>query len=118
MDDSDIALAVIGAALERAGFEVRAVRSLGEFNVTVKTWSPTIVVTDVNMPGISGPDLCRWMKVRIDTSSIAVILLSDLPELSLARLAEESGADAFLSKAAGVEQMALKLSALCEEMVW
>ncbi len=61
MDDSEIARAVVGSALERGGFEVRAVATLGEFNTTLKSWLPNVVLTDVNMPGVSGPDICRWI---------------------------------------------------------
>jgi CheY-like chemotaxis protein len=118
MDDSEIVLAVTRTALENHGFDVRVANSLGEFNVILKTWLPTIVLTDVNMPGVTGPELCRWIKIRIETESVPVVLFSDLPENRLARLAEESGADAFCSKGAGVEQLSRKLSELCEEMVW
>src|SRR5579859_1581469 len=97
MDDSELTLEVTRAALEAEGFEVRAAQSLGTFNVILKTWSPTIVLTDVNMPGVSGPELCRWIKVRIETESVPVVLFSDMPEPRLAELAEEAGADAFLS---------------------
>jgi CheY-like chemotaxis protein len=118
MDDSEIALYATSVALEDQGFDVRVAQSLGAFNVILKTWSPNIVLTDVNMPGMNGAELCRWIKVRIDTQSVPVVLFSDLPEPELAELAEESGADAFVTKAAGLQSVSKKLSALFEEIVW
>jgi twitching motility two-component system response regulator PilH len=118
IDDSEIAVEVTRAVLERDGFDVRAATSLGEFNVILKTWSPTIVLTDVNMPGVTGPDLCRWIKVRMDTQSVPVVLFSELPDESLAELAKSAGADGFLSKSNGVDSLSHALTALCEEIVW
>jgi CheY-like chemotaxis protein len=118
MDDSDLALEVTRAALERDGFEVKTARSLAQFNMILQTWSPTIVLTDVNMPGVSGGDLCRWVKRRVDTQSVPVVFFSELPDAQLAELAKRSEADGFLSKSNGVGRLSQKLTALCEEIVW
>jgi CheY-like chemotaxis protein len=117
MDDSEIASEVTRAALEGTGFEVRAARTLGEFNVVLKTWSPNIVLADVNMPGVTGPELCRWIKQRIDTESVPVVLYSDMPDRSLAEVAAAAGADAWVSKAYGFDRISSKLTELCEQMV-
>jgi len=118
MDDSELALEVTRAALERDGFEVKSVRSLAQFNMILQTWAPTIVLTDVNMPGVSGADLCRWIKRRVDTQTVPVVLFSELPDAQLAEVAKRSGADGFLSKSNGVSLLSQKLVALCEELVW
>jgi CheY-like chemotaxis protein len=118
MDDSEIARSVVGSVLERGGFDVRAVSTLGEFNSLLKSWLPNVVLTDVNMPGVSGPDICRWIKGRLDTNSVPVVLMSELPEPILARLAETSGADAFLSKSEHLDTLPERISSLCEEIVW
>jgi chemotaxis family two-component system response regulator PixH len=118
IDDSEIASEVACAVLEDAGFEVRAASSLGEFSNVLKTWSPNIVLADVNMPGVSGPDLCKWIKVRVDTQTVPVVLYSDMPEAPLADIARESGADAYVSKESGLARVSQKLSELCEEIVW
>lgn len=78
MDDSEISCAVIATALRSAGFDVRAVNALGEFNVTLKSWQPHLVLTDVNMPGVSGPELCQWIKARMDTQGVPVVLISEM----------------------------------------
>jgi CheY-like chemotaxis protein len=118
IDDSEIASEVARVVLEDTGFEVRAARTLGEFNVVLKTWSPNIVLADVNMPGITGPELCQWIKQRIDTESVPVVLYSDMPETTLRQLADASGADGYVSKAHGIERVSGKLSELCEQIVW
>jgi CheY-like chemotaxis protein len=118
MDDSELAIEVTRAALERDGFDVKSARSLAQFNMILETWAPTIVLTDVNMPGVSGGDLCRWIKRRVDTQTVPVVLFSELPDSQLAEVAKRAGADGFLSKANGVSLLSQKLVALCEELVW
>jgi CheY-like chemotaxis protein len=118
MDDSDLVLQVTAEVLERDGFEVRTVQSLGQFNVALRAWSPTLVLTDVNMPGLNGGELCKWIKARVDTQSVPVILFSDIADTELEALAHRSGADGFLSKRAGTAQLSRKLAAICEELIW
>jgi CheY-like chemotaxis protein len=118
IDDSELASEVARTVLESTGFEVRSARTLGEFNVVLTTWHPHIVLADVNMPGVSGPELCLWIKRRIDTHGVPVVLYSDMPEAALGKLADESGADAYVSKQKGLEHVSAKLSELCEQIVW
>jgi CheY-like chemotaxis protein len=118
IDDSEIVRDVTRAVLERDGFDVQAAASLGEFNRILRTWSPNIVLTDVQMPGVSGGELCVWIKSRIETEGVPVVFFSDLPEAKLEELARNAGADAFLSKSKGVDHLAAELKALVEAIVW
>ena len=118
IDDSEIASEVACAVLKNDGFDVRAVRSADEFGEVLEAWLPDIVLADVNMPGVSGPDLCRWIKVRVETQSVPVVLYSDMAESRLRSLAEDAGADAYVTKANGIEHVSEKLTQLCEEIVW
>jgi CheY-like chemotaxis protein len=118
MDDSDLVVAVTCAALERAGFEVRVARSIGEFNRILTTWAPTLVLTDVNMPDFTGTDLCKWIRGRADTHTVPVVLFSHLPDEELERLALASGADAHFSKKGGLPRLVTMLRSLCEGIVW
>jgi chemotaxis family two-component system response regulator PixH len=118
IDDSEIASEVACAVLESTGFEVRSAKTLGEFNVVLTTWLPNIVLADVNMPGVSGPELCLWIKQRIDTNAVPVVLYSDMPEAALCKVANDSGADAYVSKERGLEHVSAKLSELCGEILW
>jgi DNA-binding response OmpR family regulator len=118
MDDSEITRDATRAALEARGFEVRTASTLGQFNAILTGWAPTLVLTDVRMPGVTGAELCKWIKERVDTDTTPVVLFSDLPQTELEELARWCGADASITKARGLEQVSADLSALCEGLVW
>jgi twitching motility two-component system response regulator PilH len=117
IDDDAVTSELACVVLEEAGFDVRPARTLGEFNVLLTRWAPHVVVADVEMPGVTGPELCQWVKQREGIGRVAVVLFSSMPEPSLRELAERSGADAYISKARGAEHLSAKLADLCQHMI-
>lgn len=118
LDDSALVGEAMHDALTRRGFEVNVATSIARLNALLLAWSPTMVLVDVNMPGIPGTDVCRWIKERIATQDVPVLLFSDIPETDLSALAGHCGADGFVSKRKGLERVAEQVSTLCEEIVW
>jgi PleD family two-component response regulator len=118
IDDSDLTLAAATAALEREGFEVRTATTLGSFSGILNSWSPHVVLTDVDMPGLTGPELCTWIKSRIQTADVPILLYSGLPDDELASLAVEAGADGYVAKARGLRHMVKELRSFCDGVVW
>ena len=118
IDDSEITTEVTQDVLRDGGFDVRACTTLGEFTTILQHWLPNVVLTDVNMPAVSGAELCHWIKTSVQNESVPVVLFSDMPEDELEILAKTSGADAFISKARGIDQLRERLSSLCEEILW
>ena len=71
--------------------------------VLFRAWSPNIVLTDVHMPGVTGPQVCRRIKEGMASGLVPVVLFSDMPPDALGKLAGASGADAHFSKTLGLE---------------
>jgi two-component system, chemotaxis family, response regulator PixH len=118
VDDSEIVLAVTSDVLTKAGFEVRAVSSLRQFLNTVLDWKPHLIVTDLYMPGMTGAELCTWLRKQVQTAKIPVIICSSAPTEELERVARNVGADGFVSKHAGPEALPVALRALYDEIVF
>jgi twitching motility two-component system response regulator PilH len=118
IDDSEIVLAVMKRELEEAGFEVRAVTSLRQFLNAVLDWKPHLVVTDLYMPGMTGAELCAWLRAQAQTARTPIVICSSAPDAELAVVAREAGADGYVSKNAGPEALPQKLHELCAEIVW
>lgn len=117
-DDSDLALDAAAFALEKEGYDVKTANTVGTFNTILVHWSPDVVLTDVEMPGVTGPEICTWIKSRIQTHTVPILLYSGLPDDELDRLALDVGADGYLSKARGLKHLISGLNSFCEGLVW
>ena len=118
IDDSEITLAMEKDALESRGYEVRATATLIEFEKTLQVWRPDVILTDIHMPEAKGTDICRTLKNEYGTQDIPIVLFSSLGDEELARLAEQVGADGYLSKANGLEAMGEKVDELVQSILW
>jgi len=118
IDDSEIALAYAESVLTEVGFDVRAVSSLRAFQDVLANWKPHLIVTDLYMPEMSGAELCQWLRRQVSTARIPIVLCSSAPDEELAAVARAVGADAYLSKLAGLDALPERLNTLCDEILW
>ena len=74
-DHEDIRF-VLKRALERAGYEVVTASDGAAALEAVRLHRPDLVVTDVDMPVLSGLDLCRAIRADAELRHIPVVLAS------------------------------------------
>lgn len=98
VDDSVVQAEYLKHILEKHNYVVKTVYSGNEAMEYLQHNVPSLVITDVIMPKMSGFDLCKNIKENIRTSKIPVILVTALsePEDIIKGLA--SGADNFITK--------------------
>lgn len=118
IDDSEIALAMEKSVLEARGYEVQAAATLQEFEKMLKAFRPHLILTDIHMPEAKGTDICRTLKNEYGTQDIPIVLFSSLGDDELEKLAEQVGADGFLSKANGLEALGEKVDELVSSILW
>ncbi len=118
LDDSEIVLSMTSLALNEEGFETYTASSLMEFDEVLSKQEPDIILTDIKMPEISGDDVCRVLKQRHNTKLVPIILFSTLEESELAQLAERSGADGYVCKNCGIDEIVNSIKSLTEEIVF
>jgi CheY-like chemotaxis protein len=75
-EDHDDIRFVLQRALERAGHEVIAAVDGAEALDAVRKHRPDVVVTDVDMPKMTGLDLCRAIRADEQLRHIPVVLAS------------------------------------------
>ena len=114
IDDSEISLHFVAGVLLRAGYEVRTADDVDKIGGVIGDWRPDVILTDVNMPGVSGLELCRMLKSSYETAHVPVVLFSAVPSHELEGMARECEADGFLSKASGLERLPRDLAHLIE----
>jgi phosphoserine phosphatase RsbU/P len=118
IDDSEVSLHFTSRVLGRAGYDVRTTSDVHELEAVLGGWRPDVILTDVDMPGLSGPDLCRILKSNYETAHVPVVLFSAAPQQQLESMARECEADGFLSKANGLERLAGELELLIASAVF
>lgn len=114
IDDSEVALHFASRILGKAGFDVRTTLDVNDLHSVLGGWRPDIILTDVDMPGVTGPELCRMLKSSYETAHVPVVLFSAVPSQQLETMARECEADGFLSKANGLDRLPQELELLIE----
>jgi len=118
LDDSAITLEMEQAVLEERGYEVAVASNLLEFQKELDRFQPEIILTDLMMPDISGKDIVRVLKQDFHTERIPIVLFSSRPDEELAVIAEQAGADGYLSKSHGIEQLGDMVDELVDSIIW
>ena len=118
LDDSVITLEMERAVLEERGYEVAVASNLLEFQGHLDTFQPEVILTDLMMPDISGKDIVRVLKQDFHTERIPIVLFSSKPDEELAEIAEQAGADGFLSKSHGIERLGDMVDELVDSIIW
>lgn len=114
IDDSEVSLHFTAGVLSRAGFEVKSSTDPYELSTVLGGWRPDVILTDVDMPNLTGVELCRMLKSSYETAHVPVVLFSALSPAELEELARDCEADGFLSKTSGLEQLPRELKVLID----
>lgn len=104
VDDEQIPLALRKCVLEKLGYSVLTANSGSEALEQLQSQHVDLVLTDMLMPGLSGAELAREIKLRMP--SLPIILFSGVNEIPEGA----SYADVFLSKVEGPARMSAKIS--------
>jgi CheY-like chemotaxis protein len=97
VDDSKFLRLATERALTRAGYKV-STASDGEHALEmVRQKPPDLILLDMLLPGMTGPDVLKALKKDPLTKDIAVVVLTGLSQKNAARL-QQDGAFAFLEK--------------------
>jgi CheY-like chemotaxis protein len=114
IDDSEVSLHFVAGVLLRAGYEVRTADDVDKIEGVLGGWRPDIILTDVNMPNVTGIELCRMLKSNYETAHVPVVLFSAVPHDELEDMARDCEADGFLSKSNGLDRLPSELALLIE----
>jgi DNA-binding response OmpR family regulator/HPt (histidine-containing phosphotransfer) domain-containing protein len=73
---------------------------------------PDLLITDMHLPGVTGVELCRRLRLGVNTRGIPILLLTSEEDAGLEARALESGADDFVRKSEEPEILLLRIQAL------
>lgn len=117
VEDSETQLMMFRHVLEKQGWEViwasSAEAALEKLSRTV----PDIIIIDFHLPGIQGDELCRRLKMNIDTRSIPILMLTVEDGDESEKRGLDSGADDYLPKYTDIDILLLRIKSLVRKSV-
>lgn len=106
VDDEPIVRDVVVRYLERDGYRTLQATSGDDARRLLEREPPSLVVLDVMLPGVSGLELCRWIRSRSD---LPIVMLTALGEEADRIVGLELGADDYLTKPFSPRELAVRV---------
>jgi len=98
VDDSKFLRLATERALARAGYQVSTAMDGEDALKIAREQRPDVILLDMLLPKMTGPDVLKALKKDPSTAGIAVVAFTGLSQKNAVRL-EQDGACAFLDKA-------------------
>ncbi|MEO6212442.1 MAG: response regulator transcription factor [Vicinamibacterales bacterium] len=111
-DEQDIA-ALIKHALERSGDAHVDIVGSGDTALrAMRDQAPDLVILDVNLPVLSGTEVCRVMRARPDTANVPIIMLTARTSEADRVAGLDMGADDYVTKPFSLRELAARVRAV------
>jgi diguanylate cyclase (GGDEF)-like protein len=98
VDDDPVLLHTVRALLEPHDLEVVTLLDPLRFWETLEQVAPELLILDVDMPGVNGPELCRTVRNDPRWSRLAVIFVTARADAATIELVFDAGADDYIAK--------------------
>jgi DNA-binding response OmpR family regulator len=112
VDDSATSSRMVEQILRKRRFNVVSMSFTLDLAKLVAAYRPALLVLDVQVKGVDGPSLVRFMRDTPELRDATVLLHSDLDPEALARRAEECAADGYVVKSRDPSALERQLKAL------
>lgn len=113
-EDNRLQAKILEDRLVRAGYHVRVGRDGAEALQLARQHRPDIIVSDIEMPIMTGHELCRAIKSDEDLRSVPLILLSTLSEPQDIIRGLDCGADNYVTKPYRIEYLMSRMESLLQ----
>ncbi|MEA2569338.1 MAG: hypothetical protein QOI24_1339 [Acidobacteriota bacterium] len=97
-DDNGVNRMLLGGILEHAGYTVRAAADGAEALRMIESDPPDMVLLDIQMPELSGYDVCRAMRANSELAIIPVVFISALDDVEEKVRGFEAGGVDYVTK--------------------
>ena len=108
IDDEPQITRVLRASLSAQAFDVRTANEPEEGLQVFKDWTPDLVITDLMMPGMSGVEVCRAIRVL---SAVPILVLSVRDHERSKVEALDAGADDYVTKPFNTQELLARVRA-------
>ena len=111
-DENDIAM-LIKHALERSGDATVEIVSSGDTALgAAADLLPDLIILDLNLPVLSGSDVCRLLRSRAPTAAVPIIMLTARTSETERVAGLDLGADDYITKPFSLRELAARVRAV------
>ncbi len=113
VEDSTTQAISLTALLEGEGWKVTWVASAEQAFSALRESRPDLILLDYHLPGIRGDEVCRRIRMNVDTRGMPIVMLTSQEGQQVQGL--DSGADDFVAKSTKSEVLLLRLRTLLQK---
>ena len=100
---------LVSVNLEKRGYKISEADDGNQAMFLFRQQAFDLVLLDLVLPGMSGVDVCSWIRARSDTP---IIVLSGMRDEELKVTALDAGADDYITKPFGHEELLARVRAV------
>ena len=116
VDDEPDVCRLVSYTLEQAGFATESVSTAADALLSAGRQRPAVVVLDVNLPDLSGVEVCRRLRADHALAGVGILMLTAMGA-DYDRIAGlEAGADDYVVKPFNIDEVVLRVRALARRI--
>jgi two-component system phosphate regulon response regulator PhoB len=112
VDDERDLRTLLDFNLRQAGWRTAQAESGAEALARARSLQPAVIVLDLNLPDVSGMDVCRLLRAEPETRDVPILMLTARGTESDRVQGLELGADDYLTKPFSVRELVLRVEAV------
>ncbi len=115
VDDSMCIRSVVADGLSETGFRVDLAENGKEAMKYLNQQKPDLIITDMNMPIMSGMALCESIRARTALDDVPILVMSTESDRRMMREIIQKGASGFIVKPFNVDQLVISVEKLLSD---
>ncbi len=112
VEDEEALSDLLSYNLEKEGFDVAICMDGDDALVMVEEETPDLVLLDWMLPNVSGIEICRQLRARVETREVPVIMLTARGEEDDRVRGLDLGADDYLTKPFSMSELVARMKAI------
>ncbi|NKB35823.1 MAG: response regulator [Gammaproteobacteria bacterium] len=116
VDDEPHVIKVLKIFLDKNGYQVAVAHNGEQAMASINNQMPDIVITDIQMPKMTGQELCEKIAIQYKDSAPHLIIMTSRTDAQLREWAEQNSGIEFLEKPLSPRKLVNHLRQLFEEM--
>ncbi len=116
VEDEEITADLLRRYFEIMGYDVINALSGSRALSLANKEDPTVIILDINLPDMTGYDICRKLRATPATQNIPIIFLTSQAERRSRLSGLELGADDYITKPFNIEELRIKVHNIIERL--